>query len=273
MVNVKKANGQLEPFSDNKVRESIVRAGIRKDLAEEVLESVKSKLYENIPTSEIYGYITEYLGTSAGKAKYSLKRAIMELGPTGYPFEDFISEILKREGYQTEVGSILTGRCVKHEVDIIAEKEGKKVMIEAKFHNDVGIRTELHVSLYTKARFEDVKEKYGFNEAWLVTNTKVSLDAVAYAQCVGMKVISWSFPENNSLRDLVEKWQLHPVTALTCLSQSQKQVLMESHILLCKTICEQPSLLDVLHIPENKKDEILKEAKLICSSTDSPEQA
>lgn len=272
MIFVKKANGEKESFNEDKVRGSILRAGIKKELADEVLNHVKSKLYDNIPTAEIYTYITEYLGNTPGKAKYSLKRAIMELGPTGYPFEDFISEILKLEGYKTEVGSILSGKCVKHEVDVLAEKNGKKVMIEAKFHNDVGIKTELHVSLYTKARFDDIKDRYGLDEAWLVTNTKVSLDAVGYAQCAGMKVISWSFPENSGLRDLVEKWKLHPITALTTLSQAQKQVLMEKSVVLCKSICENSSLLDVLNIPADRKNEVINEAKLICNGQTHHEQ-
>ncbi|PIP74904.1 MAG: ATPase [Candidatus Levybacteria bacterium CG_4_9_14_3_um_filter_35_16] len=270
MVDVIKANGVIEPFSDEKVRGSILRAGIKKELADEVLGHVKGKLYNNIPTSEIYTHITEYLGATPGKAKYSLKRAIMELGPTGYPFEDFISEILKMEGYKTEVGSILTGKCVQHEVDVIAEKNGKKIMVEAKFHNDVGIKTELHVSMYTKARFDDVSDRYGLDQAWIVTNTKVSIDALSFAKCSGMKILSWSYPENEGLRDLVEKWKLHPVTALLTLSQSQKQILLENRVVLCKNICENSSILDLLNIPHNKKEEIVNEAKLICNGQNHP---
>jgi hypothetical protein len=263
MVNVIKANGECESFSDDKVLGSILRSGIKKELAEEVLSHVKEKLYDNIPTSEIYNYINEYLGSTPGRGKYSLKKSIMQLGPTGYPFEDFISEVLKMEGYRTEVGSMLSGKCVQHEIDILAEKDGKKIMVETKFHNDVGIKTDLHVSLYTKARFDDVKDGYGLDEAWLVTNTKVSIDAVAFAQCAGMKVLSWSYPENGSLRDLVEKWKLHPITALSTLTQAQKQTLMNNCIVLCKTIHENSSILDLLNIPPDKRNEIIEEAKLI----------
>jgi hypothetical protein len=266
MVNVIKANGEIEQFSDEKVRGSILRAGIKEELAEEVLNHVKEKLHDNIHTSEIYTYITEYLGTTSGKARYSLKKAIMELGPTGYPFENYISEILKAEGYVTEVGSILSGKCVRHEIDILAEKDGKKIMVEAKFHNDVGIKTDLHVSLYTKARFDDVRDEYGLDEAWLITNTKISMDAISFAECVGMKVLSWSYPESQALRDLVEKWKLYPITALSSLSQTHKQVLMNNRIVLCRNICENTSILDLLSIPPNKKEEILNEAKLLSNN-------
>src|SRR3989344_4923620 len=163
MVNVVKASGQKEPFSEIKVRNSIRRAGIPKDLQEEVLTHVKTKIYENIHTSEIYKHITEFLEASPqpfNKTKYTLKQAIMDLGPTGYPFEDYVAEILKSEGYQTHVRQILEGQCVSHEVDIIAQKDDKKILIEAKFHNSPGTRSDVHVSLYTKARFDDLKDSY-----------------------------------------------------------------------------------------------------------------
>ena len=262
VVNVVKATGQVEPFSEDKLRTSIRRAGIQKNLQEETLAHVKEKLYENIPTSEIYHHITEYLVKSSEikGAKYSLKQAIMDLGPTGYPFEDFISEILKQDGYTTQVRSVLTGKCVTHEIDVIAQKNDRRIMIEAKFHNLAGTRTDVHVPLYTKSRFEDIKEKYNLDEAWIVTNTKVTADALAYALCVNMKIISWSYPEIGSLRDLVDKFKLHPITILTTLSQGQKQQLLENHIVLCKEVT--PSVLDLLtDLTASRKNDILTQIK------------
>jgi len=110
----------------------------------------------------------------------------MELGPTGYPFEDFVTEILKAKGYVTQTRSILLGKCVSHEIDVIAQKNAEKIMVEAKYHNAPGIHTDVHVSLYTKARFDDLKEKYQFSQPWLFTNTKITPDALAYALCVNM---------------------------------------------------------------------------------------
>ena len=265
LINVVKATGEKEPFSEDKLKVSIQRAGIPKSLQAQVITHVKEKLYENIPTSEVYHHITEFLEqtSSPNRAKYSLKQAIMDLGPTGYPFEDFVAEILKKEGYTTQLRSVLSGRCVSHEIDVIAQKENKRVMIEAKFHNASGTRTDVHVALYTKARFDDIKEKYGLTEGWIVTNTKVTSDALAYALCENVKIISWSYPENESLRDLVEKYRLHPITVLTSLSQSQKQQLLENHTVLCKEITQNPTILDLLGIPQDKKKEVLTEIKLI----------
>src|SRR5207245_2048481 len=136
------------------------------------------------------------------------------LGPTGYPFEDYIAKIFQRQGYTTLIRQILPGNCVSHEIDVIAEKNTvipTKIMIEAKFHNQVGMRTNVHVPLYTKSRFEDIKIKHNFSEVWLVTNTKATVDAIAYASCVGMKIMTWSYPEGESLRDLVEKFHMFPI--------------------------------------------------------------
>jgi len=268
MVSVIKATGEKEEFSEDKVKISIQRAGIPKDLEAQVIEHVKSKLYENIPTSEIYRHIMEFLEKTPSyeKAKYSLKQAIMDLGPTGYPFEDYVAEILKKEGFTTKTRSLLSGACVNHEIDVVAQKQNERVMVEAKFHNEPGIRTEVHVALYTKARFDDIKDKYNLSQAWIVTNTKVTSDALAYALCANVKIISWSYPEKEGLRDLIEKFNLHPMTVLTTLSDNQKQQLLENHIVLCREILEQPSVLSLIDIPENKKKEVLEEIKAVCRS-------
>lgn len=268
MVNVLKATGEKEPFSDDKIISSIKRAGIPKDLQDEVLLHVKSKLYEDIPTSEVYKHITEFLDKHPKRFKdrYGLKQAIMDLGPTGYPFEDYVSEILKIKGYSTRVRSILTGKCVNHEIDVIAQKQNvEKLVVEAKFHNASGTRTDIHVSLYTKARFDDLKDKYKFDRAWIFTNTKITSDALAYALCVNMGVVSWSYPEHEGLRDLVEKEKLYPVTILSSLSQMQKQILLDSHIVLVKDICKNKGILDILRLQPDKKQEIREEAGFICS--------
>ncbi|MDP2585805.1 MAG: ATP cone domain-containing protein [Candidatus Levybacteria bacterium] len=266
MPNVIKATGEIEPFSEEKLRLSIKRAGVSKILIENVVIHIKSKLYENIPTSEIYKHIIEFLKNSSqpfSRTKYSLKQSIMDLGPTGYPFEDYISEILKLEGYKTMTRQILHGKCISHEIDIIAEKNDIKSMIECKFHNAAGNKSQVHVSLYTKSRFEDIKEKNNINDVWLVTNTKITQDALNYAICASMKVISWDYPEKGSFRDLIEKHKLYPVTTLTGLTQKQKQTLAENHIVLAKSVCANPSSLDVLGLPKDKKESILSECKFI----------
>lgn len=271
MVQVIKADGRTEPFSEDKVLRSIKRAGIPEELQKNVLNSIKTKLYDNIPTHDIYGYITDALAHSPepfSKARYSLKQAIMLLGPTGYPFEDFIARIYQEEGYTTQVRQSLMGKCVTHEIDVVAQKDKTKILIEAKFHNNAGTRSEVQVPLYINSRFEDLKEKYDFNEAWLVTNTKATTDAIAYAECVGMKVVSWNYPETKSLRDMVEAKNLHPITMLTTLTLQQKAHLLANHTIICRDILEQKESLSVLGLPLDVKKEVLDEATYIISTHD-----
>lgn len=268
MIHVLKADRRYEPFSEHKVIDSIRRARVPQSIQGEVLTHIKSKLYDGISTAEIYQHIMESLNrapTPYIKARYSLKEAIMMLGPSGYPFEDFVSKLLESRGYATRVRQVLPGRCVTHEIDIVAEKDGKTAVIEAKFHNSPGTRSEIQVALYTHARYEDVKFRNNVHESWIVTNTKTTVDANTYAQCSGMKIISWDYPAGNSLREMIEESGLHPITMLTTLTQSQKTTLLENHVVLCKDVNEHPDLLDMLYLSKIERDRILSEVKGLCS--------
>ena len=264
---VTKASGEKELFDPQKLLSSIKRAGVPLSLQNEALGHVQNILYDGITTSEIYNHITEFLANSKypfSKSAYSLKKAIMDLGPTGFPFEDYVAEILKTQGYSTKTRSLLSGRCVTHEVDIVATKGSEKILVECKFHNNPGNRCNIHVSLYTNARLSDLKEKHGFTQALLVTNTKIAPDALAYALCENIKVMSWSYPEGESLRDIIEKEKLYPLTQLQRISFSQKQSLMQGHVVLCDDVCKNSKSLDILNLPKEKRDEILSEAQFVC---------
>ncbi len=268
MVSVIKADKTREPFNEKKVIDSIHRARIHPSIQSNVLEHVHSKVYDGITTSEIYHHITEFLGETTepyAKSRYSLKEAIMNLGPTGYPFEDFISKVLMEEGYHTKVRQILKGECITHEIDVIAEREGRSAMIEAKYHNSPGTRSQIHVALYTQARFEDVKTRNHIDEAWIITNTKTTTEVNAYAQCKNMKVVSWSYPDSNSLRDMVERLRLYPVTMLSSLTSAQKRMLLNNHIVLCKEIYQDNSLIDSLYLSRQTHQNVLAEVDFICN--------
>ncbi len=266
MVFVTKADGERQPYSEEKIISGIRRAGVPVKLQNQVLSHVKSKLYEGVSTSEIYGHIVEFLGRSSHPytaAKFSLKQAIMALGPTGYPFEDFLGRLLTAFGYQTSVRNIMQGKCITHEVDVVAQKNSEKIMIEAKYHNLAGAKTNVHVALYTKARFNDLIERNNLNQAWLITNTKITQDAIAYSLCMGMKVISWNYPTGDSLRDMIEKSGLSPITALTSLSEKEKQTLSKNRIMLAKDICHDKECLNVLKLPSQKHSEVIREASFV----------
>lgn len=266
-----KASGEKEPFSEQKVRRSMRRAGISCELENQVLGDIKTNLYQNIPTAEIYQQINQILKTSSEPhvfSRYQLKQAIMQLGPSGYPFEKFVAALLKELGYSVETGVIVSGKCVSHEVDVVALKDNQHFMVECKFHNRPGTRSDVKVALYVKARFDDVKaswmQKPGhqtmFHQAWLVTNTKLTSDAIQYGECAGMNLIAWSYPKTGSLQDLIAKTGLHPITCLNALSPVEKRELLNQEVVLCKDLNQKNSdFFRSLNIPENKEREIRQE--------------
>lgn len=247
-VMVLKRSGEYEPFSERKVRSSLERAGAERELTDEIVGHVREKLYDGISTKEIYGHVFALLRElrSPLVSKYDLKRAIMQLGPSGFPFERFVAGILEARGYRVAVGQTLQGKCVDHEIDVIAHKDKKHFMIEAKFHNLPGTRSDIRDALYTYARFLDVEKAWvqisghrqHFHQAWLVTNTKVTSKVKEYAKCVGLGVISWDYPPQGSLRSLIEESGLLPVTCLTSLGQAEKRKLLEAGMVFCRDLME-----------------------------------
>ena len=272
-ITVIKATGEKEPFSEEKLRNSITRAGVPRDLHDAAVSHIKSILYPEIHTSEIYKHILEYLSRSPSphsQARYSLKKAIMDLGPTGFPFEKFIAAILKKHGYKVDTDVTINGLCIAHEIDVIAQKNDQKIMIECKFHNKIGNRTDVKVALYVFARYQDLTAGWidrsnttRFNEVWLVTNTKATQDAVSYARCMSMKIVSWGYPEYGNLQDLIEADKLHPITCLTNITNYHKKILLENNIVLCRDLLDNQMYIDLLKLSSADEQKLLTELKAI----------
>jgi ribosomal protein L21E len=237
-----KANGEETVYDSEKITRSLERAGATQEVIQKVLSTTEKELFDGITTKAMYKIVFRNLKKlSHGTAsKYHLKNAIMELGPTGFPFEKFIAVLLEAEGYQTLTDQIVQGHCVKHEVDIIAEKDNKHFMIECKFHGMAGNICDVKHALYVHARFLDVEKTWinkpghaqKFHQGWLVTNTRLSGDAEKYGQCVGMGLLSWNYPKGNSLRERIDRNGLYPITCLTSLTKHEKQTLLNKMIVL-----------------------------------------
>ncbi len=269
-----KASGEKELFSDLKLRHSLEKAKVSLNIIEKIIGQIKNEMESNMKTSDIYRYAFSLLRkqdrSTAGR--YALKRAIMELGPTGHPFEAFVGKLLEAKGFITKVGKIVQGVCVSHEIDVIAEKGDRHIMIECKFHNQQGVKSDVKITLYVEARFEDVQRAWQkdrdhtqkFHEVWLITNTKLTSDAIQYALCVGMKAIGWSYPPNGSLQNLIESAGLHPLTCLTTLNNAHKRSLLDSGLVLCKEILENKDLLRELGLNELKTKQIEQEINNLC---------
>ncbi|HMS22306.1 MAG TPA: restriction endonuclease [Candidatus Levybacteria bacterium] len=241
MVSLKvvKRNGDLEPYSEEKVIHTMNRVGVPPQIQPDVLNHVREQFAgDYITTDEIFKHVFEYLKKIDKKAslRLNLRRAITDLGPTGFPFEKYLARIFQDQGYKTTVDAHLKGECVNHEIDIILEKEGKRDIVEVKFHNDLQGKTDLHVALYTYARYLDLKTKHQIDNVWVITNTKLSQDAVIYAQCKKMKILAWNYPSENHLQHFVESPKMYPVTILTDLTREEKLRLIEDNLVLCRDL-------------------------------------
>lgn len=271
-VLITKADGEQEPFYPDKLKQSLERAGASSAMQERILARVTESLHPGIATTEIYRQAFEELRRAEEKpvaARYSMKRAILDLGPSGFPFEQFIAEVLRAHGWLCRVGVVLTGRCVPHEVDIVAEKKEKRVGIEAKFHNDAGGKTDIKDALYVHARFEDLhhaaESSSHVDEYWLVTNTRFTRNAIRYAQCSNLTLISWDYPRTRNLVTLIEEARVHPITCLTTLSENEKHRLLERRVVLCRSV-QTPHLLREYGVEPSRIPEVLDEAKRLCGS-------
>ncbi len=237
-ITVKKANGELEKFSEEKVRSSLKRAGAKPEVINKILSQLIGKLHDGITTKAIYRQVYDLLNQyQQGKGyRYSLKPALMQLGPSGYPFEKFIARLLDHMGYQTQVNVILTGKCVEHEVDVDAQKDNQRFMVECKFHNRAGTKTRSKEALYTQARFDDLTDH--FTQPWLVTNTKLTTNAIKYAECKNMHLLAWRYPQKGSLEQLIEQNNLHPLTCFSFLDRHDRQLLFQNNLVLCQDLAK-----------------------------------
>lgn len=238
-MHVIKQSGELEIYTEEKVIHSMDRAGVPSNIQPEVLKYIRSQFKNGyLTTDQLFNYVSEFLQKSDKKSglRINLRKAIFELGPTGFPFEKYLARIFQSRGYKTTVGSRITGECVMHEIDLILEKDGITEIAEAKFHNDFGVRTDVQVALYTYARFLDVKVKHNFSKVWLITNTKLTLDAITYAQCKGVQVLAWNYPNGQNLQNFVEDPKMYPITIIPDLTPSEKRFLIEDNIILCSDL-------------------------------------
>lgn len=266
-----KADGEEEPFDPSKLELSLRRSGAAPEVCRYIVNHIRGELEDGMTTSEIYQHAFNLLKReekSGIAARYSIKRAVFDLGPSGFPFERFVSEILRSEGWKTKTGVAMNGKCAPHEVDVLAEKGKERVGIEVKFHNSQGIRTDVKDALYVHARFEDLKaareQSPKVTDGCLVTNTRFTINAVRYGMCSGLTMVSWDYPRNGGLHERIEKARVHPITALTTVSDSEKRRLLDKNIVLCRKIMENPSILAEFGINKERTEEIVAETRELC---------
>ncbi len=274
LIKVTKASGLVEDLKPEKLMSSLQRSGANRKAAEEIIERLLHEIEPYTSTAKIYRLARKYLKqyNHASSLRYSLKKALFRLGPTGYPFEKYFGEILKNYGYDITVGATVNGRCVTHEVDVLAVKDSEVSAIECKYHNTTGRTTDVKVAMYVYSRFRDLepvfrsKHKGKKFSGWLVTNTRCTSDAIEYATCSGFKVLGWRHPENGSLQKMIEDKLLYPVTIITGIKKGLISNLINKDIILLKDLSEMKAedIQSLLSLPKNKAISLKKQADDLC---------
>jgi len=268
-----KNDGTKEEFSITKLKESLAKAGASAEVREKISNHIAREIEDGMSTSTIYHHAFDLLRKFEAPvvARYSLKRAIADLGPSGFPFEKFVAEIYRAKGFETLIDQMVEGKCVSHEVDIVAWNENKLIMAEAKFHNEIGMKSDLKVALYVKARYDDLKDKefvYGtrrkIDEGLLITNTNFTEKAIEYSECAGARLIGWNYPKVGNLHDMIDDANLHPITCLTTISNSEKRALMDRGLILCQSVRNSADVLKDVGLSKEAIAKAVEESNFLC---------
>lgn len=246
-MKVLKSNGKWVEFDPERVRKSVMRTGADRKTANAVVAALQGRMKAGMSTKEVYTIVREELKkvSACYACRYSLRDGLHKLGPAGYKFEKYVAAILRAHKYDAHVpeGEI-QGSCVMHEVDVIAEKDGRRVFIEAKFRNDFHDFVDLKDTMATWSRFLDLVDGSAvgkcphFDECWIVTNARFSDRARQFGVCKGMHMIGWGFPPERSFQNMVDIVALYPVTVLDQLKRSELEALASHGLMLCKDVAQ-----------------------------------
>lgn len=267
---ITKADGSTEVFDPSRLVSSLERAGAGPHTAHRIADTITETVTPGASSKEIYTRAFTLLRKEARPvaARYALRRALLDLGPTGHPFEDFISHLYRSEGWQVETRKLITGHCVTHEVDFYASHPDKNEYLaaELKYHNDPGYKTDLKTALYVKARFEDIftcdptVRACPIDRGILITNTKFTSEAIAYAECAGVELLGWGYPAHDSLFMRMSRSRVYPITSLMSISLAEKRLLMDQGVIAVDQILAHRRYLDALHLGGERIGELLAEA-------------
>ncbi len=268
---ITKQTGEKVIYNPDKLKKALILSGASSQQTEKVLREVEKRLYSGITTKNLYQLAYRLLKKLSKRAagRYKLKQAVMEMGPSGYPFEKLVGKLFEYKGYAVQVGVTVKGHCVSHEVDVIARNGEEQIMIECKFHRDPGFKSDVKIPLYIHSRFQDVRSAWekqstlaGLHFTGMVaTNTRFSEDAIEYARCAGMRLLSWDYPEDDSLKAWIDQSGFHPVTSLSSLKKIHKQKLLDEGIILCRELPDNEEYLKHLGLKPDQIRRVLNEAE------------
>ena len=273
-MKIVKHSGNIVDYNPSKLEQSLMKSGASQRVVKTILEAIEKEIYEGISTKQIYkmafGLLKKVSNSNA--ARYNLKEAIRLLGPAGFFFEKYIALLFSSENYQAVTNFILQGKCVSHEIDILVKKDSAIAMIECKFHMGKDANSDVKVPMYILSRFNDLKDNRHtiftrndtVSKCWIVTNNRFTTDAIAFAKCSKLNLLSWNYPENDNLKTKNDTNYLYPITCLTTLSLAEKDKLLFLDVILVKELINNSESLEKIGLSSNRIKNVLKEATELC---------
>lgn len=273
-MKIVKHSGDIVDFNPTKLKQSLLKSGANTRVVDTILQTIQKEIYEGISTKQIYKMAFGLLKKAANShaARYNLKEAIRLLGPAGFFFEKYIARLFASEHYETKTNLTLQGKCVSHEIDILIKKNQIISMVECKFHMGKDANSDVKVPMYILSRFNDLKEKKhtifsgkeSISKCWIVTNNRFTSDAIDFAKCSGLSLLSWNYPDNNNLKTKNDNNFLYPVTCLTTLSLAEKEKILILDVILVKEIINNSYCLERIGLSPNRIKNVLREASELC---------
>ena len=269
-----KRSGEIVAYNPEKLKRSLMKSGAHIDVVENIMQIIGKEVHHGSTTKQIYKTAFGLLKKSgnATAARYNLREAIRHLGPAGFHFEKYISRIFESENYRTTTNITLQGKCVSHEIDVFIKKDNVLAMVECKFHGGKEATDDVKIPMYILSRFNDLKErehllfdrKEFITACWIVSNTRFTTDAIDFAKCSGLNLMSWNYPPNEDIKSKIDHDSLYPVTCLTTLTFAEKDKLLTSELLLVKELLNNHKILKEIGISSNRIKNVLKEVSELC---------
>lgn len=266
-----KSSGEEEFFSWKSIYDSARMVGATREMAVEIADQIMSEVGNQVDTAEIGKKVKQFLRKiDAGMAmRFSLPEAMRRLGPTGFPFENYVGRIFESQGFQVEIGVKVKGRCVTHEVDFLAWNDQLVYLGECKYHNQRGMKVDLPVTLLYAARFDDLKKGHFVAQKIkegrrvkeiLVTNTEFTQEAIRYFNCINKALWGWKYPFRRGIERMIDEEGIYPITILPSLSSAKlMSIFCQNKLMLAKDVLTAD--FEKLGIQKNLAEKIQREAK------------
>ncbi|UQD55032.1 restriction endonuclease [Flavobacterium sp. K5-23] len=273
-MKVVKYSGDIVDFEPEKLKKSLIKSGATIAVVNDILRQIGKEVYDGISTKHIYKKAFSLLKKEANShaARYNLRTGLQQLGPEGFFFEKYIAKLFAAEDYQTKLNLILQGKCVTHEIDVFVKKSNVICMIECKFHSKRDASSNVKIPMYVLSRFNDVKENKHqifsnedtVSDCWIVTNNRFTSDAIDFAKCSGINLLSWDYPKGNNLKTKSDIECLYPVTCLTTMTIAEKGKLLILDIILAKELINNSESLEKIGLSSKRIKNVMKEVSELC---------